>query len=165
MKVRCLYDELVSVHDLKLHPKNRNTHPDEQVRALADILEYQGFRYPIKVSRLSGFIISGHGRLEASKLLGLKKVPVNYQDYENEEQEYADLTADNAIALWAEMDMAAINGDLPDLGPEFNIDLLGIKSFVLDPSEFDEPGDKIDPTLKEPQLKTCPNCGVVIENG
>lgn len=31
--------------------------------------------------------------------------------------------------------------------------------------EFDEPDEKSDPTLKEAQLKTCPNCGVIIENG
>lgn len=130
--------DLVDISKLKPNPKNRNKHDDAQIARLAEILEYQGWRYPIKVSNLSGFISSGHGRLLAAQFLGLKKVPVNYQDYESEEQEYADLVSDNAIALWAEMDMAGINADLPDLGPEFNIDMLGIKNFVLDMS------DKID---------------------
>jgi hypothetical protein len=165
MKIRCLFDKMLSTSELKAHPKNHNKHPEDQVRRLADILQYQGWRYPIKVSKLSGFITSGHGRLMAAQLLGLKEVPVNFQEYESEEQEYADLTADNAIALWAEIDLAAVNQDLGNLGPDFKIDSLGIKDFVLDMSEFPEPSDKIDPTLKEPQLKLCPNCGVVIENG
>lgn len=99
MKVRCSYDKLVDPTTLTRHPKNMNEHPPAQVQRLADILEYQGWRYPIKVSKLSGFITSGHGRLDAAMRLKLKEVPVNYQEYESEEQEYADLVADNAIAV------------------------------------------------------------------
>lgn len=165
MKIHCAYDKMVKVSELVPHPKNRNKHPDDQIRRLADILEYQGFRYPIKVSKLSGFITAGHGRLMAAKMLGLKEVPVNYQEYESSEQEYADLVADNAIALWAEIDLAGVNQDLGDLGPEFNIDHLGLKDFILDPSDFQSVPDKLDPNLKEAQLKTCPNCGVIIEHG
>lgn len=155
MKIHCLYDKMVQVGLLTPHPKNRNRHPDEQLKRLADILKYQGWRYPIKVSKLSGFITSGHGRLEAARLLGLKEVPVNFQDYESEEQEYADLTADNAIALWAEIDLAGINADLPDLGPDFNIDMLGLKDFILEPADKLEPGADEDeiPEKVEPKTK------------
>ncbi len=135
MKIRCLYDKLVPVNELKAHPKNRNAHPEEQIARLAQILEYQGFRYPIKVSKASGYITSGHGRLMAAMKLGLKEVPVNFQEYESEEQEYADIIADNSIASWSELDLKSINLDLPDLGPDFNIDLLGIKNFTLDVAE------------------------------
>src|ERR1700677_2794868 len=98
MKVRCTYDKLVSISDLRLHPKNPNTHSKDQIQRLAQILDYQGFRYPIKVSRLSGFVTSGHGRIAAAILNDWKEVPVNFQEYESEEQEYADLVADNSIA-------------------------------------------------------------------
>jgi hypothetical protein len=135
VKINCLYDQLVPITDLHPHPKNRNSHPQEQITRLARILEYQGWRYPIKVSKLSGFITSGHGRLEAAKAAGWAEVPVNYQDYESEEQEYADLQADNSIASWAELDLSGINADLADLGPDFDIDLLGLKNFTLDLSE------------------------------
>lgn len=87
----------------------------------------------------------------------MNKVPVNYQDYESEEQEYADLQSDNAIASWAELDLMAINVDLAELGPDFDIDFLGIKNFVLDMSEksFD-PSDMIEADKKH---KVCPHCG------
>lgn len=141
MVIHCKYDELISKTQLKPHPKNRNKHPPEQIARLAQILKYQGWRYPVKVSRLSGFITSGHGRIEAAWLNGWDKVPVNYQDYEDETQEIADVNSDNAIALWAELDMAGINADIVELGPDFDIDLLGIKDFVLDVSEKHE-GDE-----------------------
>jgi DNA modification methylase len=135
LKIRCKYDELVSPDVLKAHPKNRNKHPKEQIARLAKILDYQGWRYPVKVSLLSGYVTSGHGRIEAARHNEWEKVPVNYQEYESEEQEYADVQADNAIASWAELDLAGINTDIVDLGPDFDIDLLGIKDFVIEPAD------------------------------
>lgn len=146
MKVHCPHDRLVSVRELKPHPKNRNQHPKDQIERLAKILEYQGWRYPIKVSNRSGFITAGHGRLEAARHLKLKEVPVSFQDYTDEAQEYADLQADNAIASWSELDLSAINTDIGDLGPDFDIDLLGIKDFVI------EPADKLDPQCDEDEV-------------
>lgn len=144
MKIHCKYDELIEVQSLKPHPKNRNSHPKEQIKRLAQILEYQGFRYPIKVSRASGFVTSGHGRIEAAKLNGWTQVPVNYQEYESEEQEYADLIADNSIASWSELDLSEINVDIVGLGPDFNIDLLGIENFEIEPADKAE----IDPDVE-----------------
>lgn len=135
-KTHCLYDEMVPVGELKPHPKNRNKHPDEQIARLAGILKYQGFRYPVKVSKRTGFVTSGHGRIAAAKANGWAMVPVNFQDYDSEEQEYADVQADNAIASWAELDLSGINSDLADLEPDFDLDLLGIKDFVLEPAEL-----------------------------
>lgn len=146
MKIHCLYDKLVPVGELRCHPKNRNKHPEEQVDRLAKILKYQGWRYPIKVSNRSGYITSGHGRLEAAGLNEWSEVPVNFQDYESDEQEYADVQADNAIASWAELDLAALNADLADLGPDFDIDLLGIRDFVI------EPADKLPPGCDEDEV-------------
>lgn len=134
-KIHCLYDDLVHPQSLKDYPKNRNKHPQDQLVRLAKIIEYNGWRWPIKVSKRSGFITSGHGRKWSAISQGWEKVPVVYQDYESEDHEYADVQADNAIASWAELDLAGINMDLQDLGPDFDIDLLGIKDFVLEPAE------------------------------
>jgi hypothetical protein len=137
VKIHCPYDELVPLERLKPHPKNRNEHPEDQIERLSKILTYQGFRYPVKVSKLSGHITSGHGRVLAAKKLGLETVPVSFQEYTDETQEYADIIADNAIASWSELDLSGINQDVPDLGPDFEIDLLGIKDFVLEPADLD----------------------------
>lgn len=132
MGIHCLYDSLVNISELKPHPKNRNKHPADQIERLAKILKYQGWRYPVKVSKRSGLVTSGHGRIEAAKANGWLQVPVNVQAYDSEEQEYADVQADNAIALWAELDLSGINMDVPELGPDFNIDLLGIRNFEIE---------------------------------
>jgi len=139
MVFHCLYDKRVSPQSLLDHPKNRNKHSTEQIARLAKILQFQGWRYAIKVSKRSGFITSGHGRKLAALHMGWDEVPVVYQNYDSEEQEYADVQADNAIASWAELDLAGINSDMLDLGPDFDLELLGIKDFVLEPAEKFEP--------------------------
>lgn len=156
MKIQCLHDHLIPISELKFHPKNRNHHPDDQIKRLAEILKYQGWRYPVKVSKRSGFVTSGHGRIEAARLNGWDQVPVNFQDYENDDQEYADLVADNSVALWAELDLSGINADLGDLGPDFDIDMLGLKDFVIEPVEKLEPQcdeDEVPAAPKEPKTK------------
>ena len=132
---------LVAINELKPHPKNTNKHPKEQIERLAKIINYQGFRSPIVVSNLSGFIVAGHGRLEAAKKLGLTKVPVSYQDFEDAKMELAHLNADNAIALWAEIDMKAMTESLNEIGFDLDLDFLGFKDFSLgnDVKESDLP--------------------------
>ncbi len=132
MQVHCKYDELVDVSKLRPHPKNRNNHPEDQIVRLAKIIAYQGLRAPIVVSKQSGFIVKGHGTLTAIRHNGVDKAPVVYQNFDTEDQEYAFVQSDNAIASWSDIDFSGINSDLPDLGPDFDIDFLGIKNFVLD---------------------------------
>lgn len=161
VKIHCKFDAMVNISDLIGHPKNRNKHSKDQIDRLAKLFEYHGIRHPIIISKRSGFIVAGHGRKAAAVKLKLKTFPVVYQDFDSEEAEYAFLQADNAIALWAELDLSAINADIPDLGPDFDIDVLGIKNFTIDKINF-EPGTeeeqgKLDE--KKPLITQCPNCG------
>ena len=130
MKIRCEYKKLIPLTELLPHPKNRNKHSDDQIARLARVFEYQGIRHPIIVSNLSGFIVAGHGRLAAAQHAGMETFPVDYQDFESEESEYAFLVSDNAIALWAELDISGINADLPEF-KDLDLDLLGIKNFNI----------------------------------
>ena len=102
--VYCAHDAIVDVAKLVPNPKNPNTHPDEQIQLLGRIIRQTGWRAPITVSTRSGFIVKGHGRLSAALLEGVKEVPVDYQNYASEAEEYADLVADNRIAELAEID-------------------------------------------------------------
>lgn len=149
MIIRCAHDKLELISDLKPHPKNPNKHGDEQIERLAKILKYQGWRSPVKVSRRSGFVVSGHGRIEAARLNGWDSVPVNYQDYESDDQEFADLASDNSIAEWAQLDLGLINFELQNFDPSFDVELFGLKNFEI------EPADK-EPREKKP--KVCPKC-------
>lgn len=146
--------KLVNVKDLKINPKNRNTHPADQIERLEKIIRYQGFRNPLIISNRSGLVVAGHGRLMAAKNLKIKKIPCMYQDFESEEQEYAAQISDNAIASWSTLSLAEINLDLPDLGPDFDIDTLGIKDFVLEPAEKGQPGCDEDELPEKVKPKT-----------
>lgn len=129
----CTYTELVDIHKIVKHPKNPNKHTKDQIERLSRIIDFQGQRSPVVVSKLSGFVVVGHGRLEAMKKLGWEKVAVDYQEFDNEAQEYAHMTADNAIAEWAQLDLSQINLDFLDLGPDLDLDMLGLKDFVIEP--------------------------------
>ena len=137
---------IVSVDEIRPNERNRNSHPPEQIDRLCKIIEYQGFRTPLIVSNQSGKLVSGHGRLLAAKKLGLKELPVLFQDFESSDQEMAAGISDNAVSAWAELDLSGINLDLGDLGPDFDIDLLGIEDFVI------EPADKLDPGCDEDEV-------------
>ena len=102
--VYCAYDEIVPIGKLRPNPRNPNKHPQDQLEKLGKIIRGNGWRNPITVSTRSGLIVKGHGRLLTAELEELKDVPVEYQNYESDEAELADLTADNHIAELAEMD-------------------------------------------------------------
>ena len=128
---------MVDVNSLIPHPKNCHEHPPEQIERLCKIIEYQGFRNPLTVQAGTNLIVTGHGRTMAAKKLGMKEVPVIYQEFESDEQLYAHLVADNAIGkdTWATLDLGMINLELENLGPDLDIDLLGLKDFVIEPIE------------------------------
>lgn len=128
--------EWIEVGKLKEHPENNNKHPKEQIERLAKVIKYQGFRSPITVSNLSGYIVAGHARLKAAKELDMTKVPVSYQDFDDSAQEYAHLTADNALALWSKIDMPAVEDYAKSLNPDFDLEFLGFNDFeIVDDSE------------------------------
>ena len=127
--------KLVDIHLLVENPKNNNVHPEDQIERLAKLIKHTGFRNPLVVSNRSGFVLCGHGRISAAKKAGLKELPVIYQDFDNEAEEYAYMTADNAIHNWSSIDLSKVNIEMLDFGPDFDIDLLGIKDFVIEPIE------------------------------
>lgn len=148
--------KLVPIEEIQFHPKNRNAHSKDQLERLAKILKYQGIRRPGTVSNLSGYLTVGEGRVRAAKLAGFKEYPISFQDYEDEAQEISDLNADNAIGLWADLDLKGIGEDILDFGPGFDIELLGIENFTIDPSEKygDKDPDAVPEPPKEPITKT-----------
>lgn len=96
-KIQCTYKEMLETESLKPHPENPNRHGETQIAILADLIRTVGWRYPIVVSKRSGFIVSGHARWLAAKRIGLKQVPVDIQDFESADDESLQLLGDNKI--------------------------------------------------------------------
>jgi DNA modification methylase len=142
------------------NPQNTNKHPDKQVALLAKIIDYQGWRHPIVVSNLSGYIVAGHGRLDAAKKLGADTVPVSYQDFENKAQEMAFLEADNLVADLAEHDQVMMLDNIRalDLDDDFDLELFGMPDLqlpevkVLNEESEDEVPENVETRCKEGDL-------------
>jgi hypothetical protein len=128
MRVLCAHTSLADPTTLKPNPANPNRHSAHQIQILAAIIQEQGWRAPITVSKRSGLIVRGHGRLEAALLMGCDKVPVDEQDYANEAEELADLLADNRLSELAELDEADLKKvieKLREADPSFDVELTG----------------------------------------
>ena len=108
IKIECAYTDRVSIKKLKPNPLNPNEHPEEQIKLLAEIIKQVGWRDPITISKRSGFIVRGHGRFAAAVLLKMASVPVEYHDYDSEEEELADLVMDNKIKELSYLDRGKV---------------------------------------------------------
>ena len=67
--------EYIRVAEIHPHPDNPRTHSKAQIRKIARSIKSFGFRYPVLVDE-NNKLISGHGRLEAAKMLDMASVPV-----------------------------------------------------------------------------------------
>jgi hypothetical protein len=136
IKVRCVHARMEPVETMlpRRHPKNPNKHSPEQIRLLAKIVQYQGWRGCIVVSNRSGKIVEGHGRLEAAVLLGVPMVPVDCQDFDTDEQELAHLIADNTIAEFSHIHDGQLKSLLKKLeDADIDLELAGILAEMEEP--------------------------------
>lgn len=125
VEVWCSFDELVPTERLLENPKNPNRHPEAQVELLAKNIKYFGWRHPVTVSKRSGLIVAGHGRLAAAKKLGAAIVPVDYQDFNSDAEETAVLVADNRLAELSETSEEDLRKILSELDGIVDLNLAG----------------------------------------
>ena len=129
--------------------KNSRTHSPEQVAQIAASIKEWGFTSPILVDE-TGSILAGHGRLAASRKLGLETVPVMVAEGWTDAQKRAYVIADNKLALNAGWDMDMLKIEISDLGDQnFDLELLGFDDIEL-ATLFDEnPEEDEEKDLKE----------------
>ena len=150
IEVWCSFDKLVPIEEMKANPRNPNTHPVRQIELLAKNIRSFGWRHPITVSKRSGCIVAGHGRLAAAQELGIKLVPVDYQDFASDSDEMAVLVADNRLAELASLDLNSLEGIMNDLNVEgFDTLLTGfdeadLESLLQGEDEPSDEGDEVD---------------------
>lgn len=153
MIIHCAYDELVSLDQIKEHPDNNNRHSIEQIERLAKIIDFNGITSPITISKRTGYMTKGHGRKLAAEYNKYEKFPVQYIDYRDEAHEYSDLTADNEIARWAELDRQAVYEKIEGL-EDFDIELLGIEDFEVKIDKLEPQSDEDEvPEVEDPITK------------
>jgi len=129
------YDKMMPLDEMRESKFQTNIHNKKQIEFLAKIMRTHGVQHPISISNLTNTICFGHGRKEAALLNGWKEYPVIFQNFASEAEEKVSVTSDNAIALWADLDLSKINQFVIDEGPDIEIDLWGLEEFVIEPSE------------------------------
>lgn len=114
--VFCSHDTIIGIEKAIPNPKNPNQHSADQVEILAKIIRAAGWRRPITISKQSGLIVKGHGVHAAAMFMHWKEVPVDYQEYANDAEEWSDLIADNRLAELSTLDTELLEDLINDMG-------------------------------------------------
>ena len=125
------------IASLKPNPRNARTHSKKQIRQIADSIVACGFTVPVLIDENS-MLIAGHGRLEAAKLLGLKRIPAIRLHGLSKAQKRALLIADNKIAENAGWDRERLAIELPELAELLIEESLDISITGFEPVEIDQ---------------------------
>jgi len=154
--------------DIIPYAMNSRTHSDDQVAQVAASIQEFGFTNPILIDE-SNTIIAGHGRLLASKKLGLDSVPTITLEGLTEAQRKAYVIADNKLALNAGWDTESLTAELQRLQElDFELGLTGFDvdelAKLLEPEqvqgltdEDEVPEVPDDPVSKEGDIWVCGN--------
>lgn len=102
------YEAEVPIGRLKPHPKNTKQHDIDGIR---EAIRTRSFIGTIEVQESTGFVLAGHGTLEAAGLEGLETVPVLWVGLNDDDAE-AYLLAANALQERAGYDEEALLGYL-----------------------------------------------------
>ena len=143
-----------AITTLRPYARNARTHSKKQIKQIAASIERFGFTNPVLVSD-EGEIIAGHGRVEAARLLGWKKVPTIALSHLSEAERRAYVLADNKLALNAGWDSEILAIELQALVDlDFDVELTGFSlaeiDLVLDaageadPDGVDAPEDEVE---------------------
>ena len=120
------------VQDLIPYVNNSRTHSEEQVNQIVASINEFGFTNPLLIDEKDS-IIAGHGRLMASKKLGMEEVPCIILKGLTEAQKKAYIIADNKMALNAGWDDELLKIELENLKElDFDLELTGFNVDELD---------------------------------
>tara|TARA_R100000988_G_C3997120_1_gene166519 strand:- start:211 stop:1413 length:1203 start_codon:yes stop_codon:yes gene_type:complete len=123
--------EMINPTKLTAYRNNSRTHSKEQITQIENSIKEFGFTNPVLLDK-NNEIIAGHGRVLASKKMGIKEVPCLRLSHLSEKQKKAYVIADNQLATnagWDENILALEIGELSD--DDFDISLLGFNDIEL----------------------------------
>jgi len=117
-----------SVETLKPFPDNPRQHSEKQVLQLMRAIKVNGFTNPVLMDE-SGTILSGHGRLEAAKRLGMATVPVLIYSGCSPEQKRAIVLGENRLAELSAWDPKCLKLQLEALiEVDFDVEITGFST-------------------------------------
>tara|TARA_B100001250_G_scaffold411852_1_gene441532 strand:+ start:6705 stop:7352 length:648 start_codon:yes stop_codon:yes gene_type:complete len=116
--------ETIKLSDLKEHPRNYKTHPEDQLQHIISSIEEHGFYRNIVIAK-DNTILAGHGVFQACQLMNKEEVPVIRLNIDHDStQALKVLTSDNEIQNLAKVDDRELSEILKDILDE-DLDLTG----------------------------------------
>ncbi len=155
-----LTPSVISIAGLRPSDNNARTHSKKQIQQIAASISRFGWTYAILADE-TGKILAGHGRYEAAKLLGYRKVPVLTWAGLTETEKRAYRVLDNKVAAnagWDRATLAAEIGELAKLLPEINLDIqiTGFDAAEIDGLMSDLVDNEVEPEDGVPEVETQP---------
>jgi len=152
-KILCRHSFLADPEKLEPRDDNPNQHDETQLELIQKILMHQGWRAPIVISKNSGKVVCGHGRLLAAIAMKLTEIPVDEQEFDSEEDEISHMIADNRLASMAELDYEKVGDLLRELdASKVDLDLTCFAEWEREPlltATWEAPEEKTDSSLAQ----------------
>lgn len=141
--------EKIKICELKIYKNNAKIHTKKQIQQIANSIEKFGFNDPIEIDE-NNMILSGHGRFEASKLLGLEEVPIVRLTHLSEEEKRGYILATNSTNLATGFDNEMLNIEIKDIG--INMSDFGLEFKPIEIS-IDNTNDEIEEHHRDTTIK------------
>jgi hypothetical protein len=117
--------ETVSIADLKPHPKNYRTHPQDQIDHLVASIEKHGMYRNVVIAD-DNTILAGHGVVEAARQSDIDEIPVHRVNVAPDDVRALEILAgDNEVDHLAHVDDRALTGILKEISDYDPSELLG----------------------------------------
>lgn len=140
---------VLPVESLKPFPDNPRKHSERSIQGIAASIESFGFKNIVLVDK-EHEVIYGHGRIEAAKRLGIKKIPVLIDQELSKDQAMALRITDNQVQTlseWNELTLKQQVLKLKAMG--MNLTVLGFSGRQLAKYTTDTDGQGSDPSAGE----------------
>ena len=121
-----------SPDNLKPWPNNPRTHSEKQLVKLKASIHRFGFTAPVLIDELN-VILSGHGRVQAAKELGLLTIPTRLISGLSETKKRAYVIADNKLSQLSGWDNNLLKSEMEILiNEDFDIEITGFSTAEID---------------------------------
>ena len=117
--------EYIAIEKLNHYENNSKIHTKEQIEHIANSIKEFGFNDPLGIAGEDNIVLEGNGRVEAAKLLGIKKLPCVRLDHMSKEEQQEYVIAHNSLNLETGFDDGILFQELKIL-QEFDFTDFGI---------------------------------------
>ncbi len=152
--------ECLPTATLRPYTGNARRHSKAQIKQIADSIRRFGFTNPVLISD-DGQIVAGHGRVQATRCMGMETVPTLRLSHLSETERRAYVLADNKLALNAGRDKKILAIELEELTKlDIDVSLTGFSvaevDLILDAAQDADPAGMLGPEDEIPSQAALP---------